>query len=130
MMSNILCGKVKKVILVESCIRHIQEQLSRFNTFRHELPDFVSLSTRDVATDDIAQALLTAETRGKKQVTDFVVCRAREDSSKFHDTLPKNKSPTLAALYNVTVKGSSIDGSKEVKAGRCLFQRLIVSQDA
>jgi len=79
----------------ESDVRHIQEQLSRFNTFRHELPDLFSLSARDVATDDIAQALLTAETRGKKQVTDFVVRRLREDSSTFHDTLSKNMSPTL-----------------------------------
>ena len=122
-------GNPGRIARYESDVRHIQEQLSRFNTFRHELPDFVSLSTRDVATDDVAQALLTAEARGKKQVADFVHM-LREDSSTFHDTLLKNKSPTLAALYNVTVKGSSIDGSKEVKAGRCLFQRLIVSQDA
>ena len=78
----------------------------------------------------MAQTVLSAEDRGKEQVTKFVVKRLVEQPSTFHEVLPKNKSQTLAMMYNVTIKGPTAEKMKDVKAGRTLFQRLVVAQEA
>ncbi|MES9882793.1 MAG: hypothetical protein ABW185_18145 [Sedimenticola sp.] len=114
----------------EKDVQHIVQQFERFHVFTQQSACLVCLSTRDVVPEDITSALLNAERHGHEQVSSFVTSRLVEAPCTFHDTLKKNKSPTMATMYDVTVKGSAIEKSKSVKGGRNLFQRLLVAQKA
>ena len=85
--------------------------------------ELVAISSKDVASDDICQDLLSCESRGKKLVEGFIRTRLSERSTDFYAPLPKNKSKTFAHLYRET-SGTQQRTLKILKADRKLLQRL------
>jgi hypothetical protein len=89
----------------------------------------VTATTKDVATDDITQALLTAETRGKQILKENIQNRVVQSSILFFSPLKRNKSETFANLYKVETK-SALGDIKVVKADKKLMQKLFISSQA
>ena len=114
----------------EQDVKSINEQLNRFNAFKQVIPEVINLTTMDVAPEEVGAALLSAPERGKEQINDFVENRLIQNSAKFHDSIKQNRSRTLSSMYEVTLQASAGDKTKTIKAGRDLFQRLLVSQEA
>jgi len=83
----------------------------------------VAISSKDVASDDICQDLLSCESRGKEMVEQFIRTRLDEKSTDFYAPLQKIKSKTFAHLYKET-SGTRQKTMKILKADRKLLQRL------
>ena len=88
-----------------------------------EIP-LVSLATRDAASSDVMNDLLTAEDRGKQRVLTNVKQRLIEETVGFHDKLTKHHSKTFADLYKANVSTKQ-NIHKTIKADRKLLQRLL-----
>ena len=119
-----------------TCLNHdkqdvklIMDQLNRFDAFKQVRLEMINLTTMDVADDDIATALLIC-VRGKEQINDFVCNRLMQTPAKFHDSNKQNRSRTLSSSYEVTLQTTIGEKTKTIKAGRELFQRLLVSKEA
>lgn len=110
-------------------VQKIVDQLNRFAIFQHQNPCIVSLATRDIASQQITESLLTAHDHGREKMRDFVDSRLVKKNVGFHDKLQKSKNPTLKTMYQVKSKNPALK-EKTVKADRNLFQRLLVSKDA
>lgn len=110
-------------------VQKIVDQLKRFGIFQHQNPSVVSLATRDVASPQITESLLTAHAQGQDKFKEFVGSRLITKNVGFHDKLRQSKSPTLKSMYQIQNKNPALK-QKTVKADRNLFQRLLVSKQA
>ena len=93
-----------------------------------------NLVTKDVATPEIEQSLLKANSLGQEKLIEFVTERlvtpTKEDKpkKKLRDTLPRNKAATFSSLYEA--KGRQNEKSTVVKADRDVLQRIVTAYDA
>ena len=120
-----------RVKIDESAVRSLEEHFIRFNVFKLDTVDWTdhyialeelaedmeregelinrddnqltSLSTNDVASDEIQPDNLTAEQRGQQKVVENTSKWLVEKSVSFFDPLQENKSKTFATLYNITL---------------------------
>lgn len=107
----------------------LREQFERFGLFEQPATgDLVSLTTGDVATEDITKDMVMAHEKGKQKLFKFVSERLVAKKEIFHETIHKVNSKTMSALYKSTP--SSVEKTKSIKSDRELFRRLIVSMDA
>lgn len=88
--------------------------------------DLVSLTTGDVASEDILNDLTHAAESGKQMVTELVENRLSTRNIDFHDSLTKRKPKTFSSLYSTDAKRDELR-SKCVKSDRDIFRRIIVS---
>ena len=76
----------------------IEQQLKRFHLFSIDQQDLVALASRDVATEDLGNALLNVGSRGKEMKL-FVDKRLKSHDIGFHGAILKSKSPTFKSVY-------------------------------
>lgn len=89
------------------------------------MENFVSVTTGDVASEEIRHDLLGAEEIGKTIVKEFVQDMLIKKDIKFHDRVKRQKLKTFETLYCVRV---SLDNNKTViiKADRDILRRVMV----
>ena len=94
------------------------------------------MATKDLATEAIQRALLRAGELGQQQLETFVQDRLvgtepdGQPKISIHDTLVKNKAPTLSSLYDVVGDSKEKDKKTILKADRNILQRLVTSYEA
>ena len=111
------------------CIQHYSD------LFADDVPDTLqNIMSKDIATLEIQQSLLTAKECGQTQVDEFLNQRllpTDERKVKFSDPLHKNKALTFASLYEVISSAHSRNEKKKIlKADRSILQRLIMAYEA
>jgi len=127
-------SQTSRVNIEEEKINNIAalfESLDVFGISAHEkqsdVPDeidqLVSIASKDVATEDICNDLLTCESRGRQLVEKFTISRLKEKDTEFFAPLKRTKSKTFAILYK-TISSDKQHASKQIKADRKLMQRL------
>ncbi len=106
------------------------DQFQRYHVFQLEsMYDSVSLTTGDVASEDILNDLTHAEESGKQMVTELVKTRMSTMNTNFHNSLAKRKLKTFSNLYRTESKLGKLK-SRCVKPDRDIFCRIIVSMDS
>jgi len=110
-------------------VQKIVEQLNRYDIFQHQTPGVVSLATRDVASPQITESLLTAHARGQEKLREFAASRLIKKDVGLHEKLRQSQSQTLKNMYQVQSNNPALK-QKTIKADRNLFQRLLVSKEA
>lgn len=83
-----------------------------------------SLTTNDIATDEVTTDLLTAERKGMELVKQNVKERLIEKTVPFFASQKRQMSKTFATLYEVPVQDQKQKASNTIKADRQLMQRL------
>ncbi|KAF3835485.1 hypothetical protein F7725_028043 [Dissostichus mawsoni] len=91
--------------------------------------DLVSLTTGDVASEEILNDLTHAAESGKKTITELVKNRLGTTNTDFHASLTKRKPKTFSSLYSTDTKLEQLR-SKCVKPDRDIFRRIIVSMES
>lgn len=111
----------------EEDVVKLSKQFDLYKVFQIPGSDLVSLSTRDLASQDIRVDLLGAFERGRDLVGKFVDTRLADGAEKaFFDPIQRVKSKTFTDLY--AVKAKSSDGKERViKADRDLYRRLLAA---
>ncbi|MES9879848.1 MAG: hypothetical protein ABW185_03105, partial [Sedimenticola sp.] len=94
----------------------------------HNAP-LVSLTSNDVASNEIKADLLSAESRGMHMVKVNVTERLIDTTIPFHDTMKRNCSKTFASLYHCSTVNQKQE-KKVVKADRKLIQKLLTVAQA
>ena len=89
-----------------------------------------SLTTNDIATEEVTADLLTAKDRGKDVVLQNVKQRLVEKTVPFFDHQKCQKSKTFAMLYETPVQDRKQRVTKTIKADRQLIQRLFNATQA
>ena len=99
----------------EADVKSLVEQLERFGIFSVCRPKvaaveknitaeasghLLSLTTNDVATEDIKDALLTTKTRGAELVRKYVSTRIVERNIPFFAPMKRYNSEAFSSLYN------------------------------
>ncbi len=105
------------------------EQFQRFHAFQQVNPNnLITLTTGDLATDEIANDLKNAQDNGQVKLNTFVTERLATQNKPFHDSLKKSKSKTFSTLY----KGDVVAKKKTqpVKPDRDIFRKIIVSMES
>ncbi|KAJ4925401.1 hypothetical protein JOQ06_018133, partial [Pogonophryne albipinna] len=106
------------------------DQFQRYNVFQQEhMYDLVSLTTGDVASEEILNDLTHAAESGKKTITELVKKRLGTTNTDFHASLTKRKPKTFSSLYSTDTKLEQLR-SKCVKPDRDIFCRIIVSMES
>ena len=113
----------------EEDIAKIMSEFLRFGLFSQSGDALICLPTNDIAPEDVANELLSAEVKGQALVEGFVNDRLIDKTIDFYSTLKQNKTKTLASIYKVKV---ATDGGKikTVQADRDLFRRLLVAAES
>lgn len=110
-------------------VEKLKQEFEKFKVFSNPDGELISVSTGDVAADDIRTDILTAEEKGEGLVKEFVKDRLmKKSTTNFFAKLPKIKSKTLGTMYKVQVKVKK-DAVVVVKAERDIFRRLLVVSD-
>ena len=123
----ILIGEKVLELLHQANIFNVNEQLT--------VPERLQIMvTRDMATTQIEESLLQANSHGQEELVTFVRERlmAPEDDGK-HKKLrdpfrPKNKAPTFFSLYEAEKKEN--EKSAAIKADRSILHRVIAANVA
>ncbi|KAL2081649.1 hypothetical protein ACEWY4_023502 [Coilia grayii] len=105
------------------------DQFQRYNVFGEEtMHELVSLTTGDVASEEILKDLTNAAESGKQIVIELVKKRLSTMTIDFHSSLTKRNPKTFSHLYS---EGNKLEKlrSKCVKPDRDIFRRIIVSMD-
>ena len=71
-------------------VQKLVDQLRRFSVFITNTQDLTCLATRDIATENIKTALLTAQTHGEDKITEFVRTRLCTREVGFHTKLKQS----------------------------------------
>ena len=87
----------------------------------------MSLTSGDVASEDILKDLRNAAESGKQIITEFVKNRLVTMNTDFHNSLTKRTLKTFSSLYSAHAK---LDKPKCVKPDRDIFRRIIVSMES
>ena len=112
----------------EEDVKLIEQQLKEFNLFSIDQQDLVAIASRDVAPEELGNALLNAEHRGNDKIKLFANKRLQSHEVGFHDAILKSKSPTLKSMYE-SKKTSATGKATVMKADRRLFQRLFCCKE-
>ena len=101
---------------------------ARYEVFR-QAENLVSVTTGDVASEEIKHDLLGTEETGKTVIKEFVQHRLIKKDVKFHDSVKQKKLKTFETLYCVPV---SLENNKTVtiKADRDLLRRVVVALES
>ena len=91
--------------------------------YRQLQPQLISLSTKDVATDEIQKDLITAEERGKALICKYIKENLVDKSVSIYQSLTRNKSNTFSDLYKTPVTNKQNE-KKVLKADKKLIQKL------
>ncbi|KAJ4924579.1 hypothetical protein JOQ06_003533 [Pogonophryne albipinna] len=106
------------------------DQFQRYNVFQQEhMYDLVSLTTGDVASEEILNDLTHAAESGKKTITELGKKRLGTTNTDFHASLTKRKPKTFSSLYSTDTKLEQLR-SKCVKPDRDIFRCIIVSMES
>ena len=106
------------------------DQFQRYHVFQLEnMYELVSLTTGDVASEDILNDVTHAAETGKQMVTELVKKRMSTMNTNFHNSLTKRKLKTFSNLYRTDSKLGKLK-SKCVKPDRDIFRHIIVSMDS
>ena len=89
----------------------------------------VALATKDVAFPDVAEALLSAEEKGRKVVIDNCQQRLVEKKTGFFEVMKKHNWKTFSSMYKASATGKQSE-NKLLKADRKLLQRLFNAANA
>ena len=114
-------------------VKKLMDQLSRFPIFdseNHLSDELICLMTRDVAPENIKDALLKAQVHGESKIIEFVDTRLCKQIVKFHAKLKLSQSPTLTTMYMVANKKDISQKGQTIKSDRFLFQRLLVAKES
>ena len=85
----------------------------------------ISIASKDVASEEVCNDLLTCENKGKVLVEEFIQKRINDKTVDLHSPLPRVKSRTFSSMYKDNPsKDSKSSSSKLLKADRKLLQRL------
>jgi len=113
----------------------ILDALKRFNVLGEDASPTVlqSVDTKDLATSDIQQSLLNAESKGKDLLGQMLDARFLKQTGttgyvNLHEPLKKNNALTLGSLYDI--KKMSKGTEKVLKADRSVLQRLITAYES
>ena len=71
----------------EEDVKLIEQQLKEFNLFSIDQQDLVAIASRDVAPEELGNALLNAEHRGNDKIKLFVNKRLKSHEVCFHDAI-------------------------------------------
>ena len=73
----------------EEDVKLIEQQLKRFHlhVFSIDQQDLVAIASRDVAPEELGNAMLNAECRGKEKIRLFVDTRLKSQQVSFHDAV-------------------------------------------
>ncbi|ROL53159.1 hypothetical protein DPX16_23245 [Anabarilius grahami] len=105
------------------------DQFQRYHVFQLEnMYELVSLTTGDVASEDILNDLTHAAESGKLMVTELVKKRMSTMNTNFHNSLTKRKLKTFSNLYRTDSELGELI-SKCVKPDRDIFRSIIVSME-
>ncbi|MEW8545283.1 MAG: hypothetical protein AB2693_17305, partial [Candidatus Thiodiazotropha sp.] len=113
----------------EKDVKLITEQLERFHLFKIDQPELVSIASRDVAPEELRNALLSAESHGKEKLNAFIEKRLISQEVNFHQAISKSNSLTLKSMYEAP-RTVTAGKAKILKADRSLFQRLFVAKSS
>ncbi|KAH3883749.1 hypothetical protein DPMN_007716 [Dreissena polymorpha] len=114
-------GTRSRVSSEEECIKKIMQLFGSYDIFGvHEENRLFSIASKDVATYNIIDDLLTCESRGKTLLKEFVEKRLKEQNIEFYAPIQKVHSKTFAYLYKGTVSEQQNE-KKILKAGRKLM---------
>ena len=89
----------------------------------------MSLASRDIASMEITDSLLSANDKGRGQLIQNVEQQLVQQSVKFHDVLKRQSIKTFASMYKTTIPGQN-NAVKTIKADRRLMQRLLTAVSA
>lgn len=104
------------------------DQFQRYHVFQLDnMHELVSLTTGDVASEDIMKDLMNAAESGKKIVIELVQKRLSTTSIDFHSSLTKRNPKTFSNLYSTDTKREK---PKCVKPDRDIFRRIIISMES
>lgn len=88
-----------------------------YKLFSEEMcDDLQNTATKDVATKEIEQDLLSVQTKGRQELEEFTEERLLDPEARkvqFQDPLAKQKSRSFASLYEVTHKDSKQKNAKK-----------------
>ena len=134
---DVLPGRMRQD---EEAVRQLVEQFNTFNVFNEDnekatddcddegddrqlQPQLISLTTKDVATDEIQKDLITAEERGKALICKYVKENLVDKNVSIYQSLTRNKSNTFSDLYKTPVTNKQNE-KKVLKADKKLIQKL------
>ena len=111
-----------RILTDEKSVQSLVKQFARFKVFNiqleedmssaHDTVNLTALTTKDVATEEIQQDLLTAYDRGKEALMEEVNEKLINKSTDFYESTKRHKSKTIASLYNVHTQGKQNKGSE------------------
>ena len=107
----------------------ILEQFKVFAPLDGSTESLHSIATKDVATPDIQESLLSAEELGQSKLDTFVEERLVNSTVKFRDRLQKSNPLTFKSLYEVSNKDTK-GKVTTLKADRTILQRLVTAFQA
>ena len=114
----------------DNVVIQLVDQFQRYHVFQLEnMYELVSLTTGDVASEDILNDLTHAAETGKQMVTELVKKRMSTMNTNFHNSLTRRKLKTFSNLYRTDSKLGKLK-SKCVKPDRDIFRCIIVSMDS
>ena len=107
----------------------VLEQLKVFTPVDGSTDSLHSIATKDVATPEIQESLLSAEELGQSKLDIFVEERLMNSIVKFRDRLQKSNPLTFMSLCEVS-NGDPKGKVTTVKANRTILQRLVTAFQA
>ncbi|KAH3708661.1 hypothetical protein DPMN_068118 [Dreissena polymorpha] len=117
-------GTRLRVSSEEECIKKMMQRFGSYDIFGvHEENRLFSIASKDVATNDITDDLLTFKCRGQILLKEFAERRLKEQNDEFYAPILKVQSKTFAYLYKEPVSKKQ-KVTKILKANRKLMQRL------
>ena len=87
----------------EQDVIRLRDEFKAHNVFKITSAKLINISNGDVATDDIAESLLNAQTKGQELSEAFINDRLLEKKTSYHKTLHKVNSKTFESLYEVSI---------------------------
>ena len=115
-------GTRSSVSSVEECIKDMMQRFGSYDIFgvHEEENRLFSKASKDVATNDITDDLLTCKSRTKTLLKTFAKKRLKEQNIELYAPIQKVHSKTFAYLYKGTVSEQQNE-KKILKAGRKLM---------
>ena len=109
-------------------VTQLVDQFQRYHVFQLDnMHKLVSLTTGDVASEDILKDIRNAAQSGKHMVTELVQNQLSTTSIVSHSSLTKRNPKTFSNLYSTDKK---CEKPRCVKPDRDIFHRIIVSMDS
>lgn len=112
------------------------ETLKKFGVFSDNNNESLqAIYTKDIATSQIENSLLTVETHGRDQLQSFVESRLlpTDDPDKhtpFYDPIKRNNVSTFKTLYELHKTSINKEKQSHMKMDRSILQRLVTAYEA